>query len=311
MARHIYQGKFVDGNGAIIGGGTISVFLEDGTTAADVYEAESGGAVVNSVTSDTSNGTWSFFVDDASYSRNQKFKVTLSKTNYTTISYDDISVYPKVPSNTFYINDNETDQGAAGSGYSIKDIVDSVGSTNVTMIFSNMSGSATTTYTVSTSETVPANIRMVMEPGAILSIDSTKTLTVQGPFEAAISQCISGSGSILFSASNLKEIYPNWWGFSTSASAATNASAMNATLSVAFASGTDVYIPTGSYTCNSIAYTEALTDFVSGVRIYGASSAMQYDNNVSKSLLDFTGFSDTGSDVGLKIENTPVFAWSE
>ncbi len=58
--RHSYQGTFKDINGAVVGSlttsdgnaGTITVYLADGTTAADVYAASSGGAAVNFVQTD-------------------------------------------------------------------------------------------------------------------------------------------------------------------------------------------------------------------------------------------------------------------
>ena len=61
--RYSQHGTYKDGNGKVVTSGTISVFLADGTTAASIYTAESGGSAVNSVTSDSTNGTFVFFVD--------------------------------------------------------------------------------------------------------------------------------------------------------------------------------------------------------------------------------------------------------
>ena len=94
MARYIYQGQFKDGNGRVVTSGTISIFEAGGTTPANVYAAESGGSAVSSVLSDSSDGSFSFWVDDTSYGANQRFKISLSKTDFTTKSYDDIEVFP-------------------------------------------------------------------------------------------------------------------------------------------------------------------------------------------------------------------------
>lgn len=96
MARYKYQGTYKDGNGRRVTSGTISVYEAGGTTPANVYAAESGGSSVSSVLSDSSDGSFSFWVDDADYGANQRFKITLSKTDFTTKSYDDIEIFPHV-----------------------------------------------------------------------------------------------------------------------------------------------------------------------------------------------------------------------
>lgn len=94
MARFSYHGTTKDGSGAVIESATIAVFLADGTTAANIYPAESGGSAVNSITSDSTNGTFVFFVDTGDYANTQEFKVQISKTNYITQTYDDVKIFP-------------------------------------------------------------------------------------------------------------------------------------------------------------------------------------------------------------------------
>lgn len=94
MARYIFQDVAKDGAGNVVTGATVSVFLAGVATAADVYEAESGGSTVNSVESDSTDGTFSFWVDASSYTANQKFKITITKTNYRPQTVDDIIIYP-------------------------------------------------------------------------------------------------------------------------------------------------------------------------------------------------------------------------
>jgi len=91
MARHIYQGSSEDQNGTIIPSATISVFLAGTATAASIYTASAGGSPVNSVTSD-SNGAFSFYVDDTDYISSQLFKITLTKTGFSSQTFDDIDI---------------------------------------------------------------------------------------------------------------------------------------------------------------------------------------------------------------------------
>jgi len=91
MARYIYQGTTEDQNGVIIPSATVFVFEAGGSTPANIYTASSGGAAVNSVTSD-SNGFFSFYVDDTDYSSNQLFKITISKTGFSEQDQDDIDI---------------------------------------------------------------------------------------------------------------------------------------------------------------------------------------------------------------------------
>lgn len=95
MARYIYQGTFRDGLGRVVSSGTVSVYLENSSTAANVYTAASGGTAVNSVTS-SSDGSFVFFVDYADYDADQHFKITLSKTDFTSKSYDYLSIFPEL-----------------------------------------------------------------------------------------------------------------------------------------------------------------------------------------------------------------------
>ena len=92
MARFIYQGTFKDGNGKRIDAGTVSVFLAGTATVASVYAASSGGAAVNFVTTDD-RGSFSFYVDDTDYTQEQLFKITLSKANFQSSTYDDIEIF--------------------------------------------------------------------------------------------------------------------------------------------------------------------------------------------------------------------------
>jgi hypothetical protein len=93
MARSIFQGIHRDGNGRVILSGVCSVYLAGTTTPASVYAAQAGGVAVNSVTCSSTDGTFSFWVDEGDYSISQRFKIVLSHVNYTTATYDYLSIF--------------------------------------------------------------------------------------------------------------------------------------------------------------------------------------------------------------------------
>ena len=72
-----------------------STFMKlEAVTAANVYAASTGGSQVSTVTSDSTNGSFSFYVDEGDYLSTQKFKVTVSKTDYTSFTWDNIVILP-------------------------------------------------------------------------------------------------------------------------------------------------------------------------------------------------------------------------
>jgi hypothetical protein len=92
MARWACQGTTRDGNGRVIAGATVSVYLTGTNTVASIYAAEAGGAIINSVTSDDTNGAFIFYVDDVTYATTQFFRVVFSKSGYETRTFDHISI---------------------------------------------------------------------------------------------------------------------------------------------------------------------------------------------------------------------------
>ena len=102
MPRFKYQSHFVDGNGSVVVDGTVTVSLTGTSTAATIYAAESGGAALSGgqTTSDSTDGSFSFWVDTSDHDISQKFRVVLSKSNYKPQTYDDIVVFPKGATDT-------------------------------------------------------------------------------------------------------------------------------------------------------------------------------------------------------------------
>lgn len=94
MSRYIFQDTAVDGKGNRLTSATVNIYEAGTITAVDVYTASSGGSAVNSVTTDSTNGTFSFYVDTGDYASTQKFKISISKPIYITITIDDIKIFP-------------------------------------------------------------------------------------------------------------------------------------------------------------------------------------------------------------------------
>jgi len=69
------------------------------------------------------------------------------------------------------------------------------------------------TTTVSTDVTIPAHVTVRFNQGSILSINSGKTLTVEGAIEAPRSTIFTGAGAVAFTlGSRQAKVYPQWWG---------------------------------------------------------------------------------------------------
>jgi hypothetical protein len=66
-------------------------------------------------------------------------------------------------------------------------------------------------WKISNSLTIPSNITLKFEHGAILNISAATTVTINGPIEASVSQIFLGAGKVNF-GSKVKEAYPQWWG---------------------------------------------------------------------------------------------------
>ena len=93
MARKIYRGYARDGNGTVLSGATVSVYLTGTSTVASIYAASTGGTAVNSTTTD-STGLYSFYTDYTEYAVSTKFRIVISKTGYDPVTYDEVDLLP-------------------------------------------------------------------------------------------------------------------------------------------------------------------------------------------------------------------------
>ncbi len=116
----------------------------------------------------------------------------------------------------FYPDPSETDQCTTGAGNAFYDILISLGtSKKATIIFTHTGAANTTTYTCSTDYDISSytNIEIKIEKGALLSQDSSKTLTLPSPQHVIAGKrqhIYTGAGTLAFN--RVGTVYPGWWG---------------------------------------------------------------------------------------------------
>lgn len=211
MARYKLPGVvFTDQSGNVVEDGTCSVYLASTSTAAKVYIASSGGSSVGSVTSDSA-GKCTFYVDSADYNTNQKFKIILSKTDFTSQPYNDIVIFPETEW-VYYASASATDQGVDGNENSIADLLAEIGTSTLSTIVCKPG-----TYTFSTTADWSAytNITLKVQAGADFAIATGVTITAGmnaevGPYKWL---SLTGTGKWTWGTNTgTYTIYPQWWG---------------------------------------------------------------------------------------------------
>ena len=92
------------------------------------------------------------------------------------------------------------------------------------------------TWPITDDFTIPANLTLKPERGAILSVATGKTLTINGGYEAGLYQSFSctGTGKVVFGIGAVENSYPEWWG---AYSDGTNAAATYAAIQAAINAG--------------------------------------------------------------------------
>ena len=120
------------------------------------------------------------------------------------------------PGNYYYPSSDASDHGITGSSNTVKYYVDQIGSDDATLYFKHDSGGVTTAYTFLTAETIPDNITLESENGAMLVPVSGVTVKPYSPAHmiSATNQQIydlSGGGVIRYQ-SNQGAIYPEQFG---------------------------------------------------------------------------------------------------
>ena len=112
----------------------------------------------------------------------------------------------------YYPSPSCTNQAATTAGCTGAFLSAAGTSKQVTIKYRHVSGGDTTAYTVTADMSITANVKVVVEPGAVLTIATAKTLTINGTMDAGGYQIFSGAGAV----SGLKESRPEWFAVNTS-----------------------------------------------------------------------------------------------
>jgi len=106
--KYIHQDHYCDGNGRVIQGGTVTVYLAGTSTLANIYSsADSTTPISGSTVTTAIDGLYTFYVSAFDYDYDQEFKLVFSKTNYSTTTYDKVLIKTPVIQ-TYVISTNTT-----------------------------------------------------------------------------------------------------------------------------------------------------------------------------------------------------------
>ena len=210
MSRYSYTGVARSGSGKVIQGAIVTLLLAGTDTAATFYDSSTEGSVT-SVASDES-GQFVLFVSDEDYTPDQQFKVKAQYPGgvFSSNVVDNIQMIPIGASpNTYYPDAAAADQGVTGDSNTIKYYADLADGNKATVLLQHSSGGSSTTYTLTTNETIPENISLVFENGAIL--DGAGTLTINGPVSSSSYQ-IFGDNLTVNGSPKISDCLPEWFG---------------------------------------------------------------------------------------------------
>ena len=230
-------------------------------------------------------------------------------------SGSDLTTYPlpSVFSATYnddycYPDYNEADQGVVGSLSTIKSCVDGFGAINGTIYLRHNSGAATTTYTLTTAETTPVNINLVIEKGALIGGVGAQTIYSPANIKAGERQQIkTGAGLLVFTVGGT--VYPDWWATNTTPGTTNMTAAINSACASVTAITGVVFFPVDTYKITST------VDF-SGCILRGVSWS-QPEELGSRILFDVaadTALYATGKMSGVEnliLQKDASFAWAE
>jgi hypothetical protein len=156
--------------------------------------------------------------------------------SYPSFSTKDNVKLSGVPEGSPY---NAADYGNPGDMAAIQAALTRAGSASATLYI------PPATWNIAHNLTIPANITLELERGALLAIARGKTVSIKGGLDAGLYQIFSGPGAVTLSG-NVKEAYPQWWGAKGDGVADDTAAILKAATAWRGTGGT-VYFPNGTY----------------------------------------------------------------
>lgn len=109
-------------------------------------------------------------------------------------------------------------------------------------------------WTISNNITIPRNVRLVFDKGAIFNIDSSKVVTINGDLSTPIQQIFTGSGasSVIFGKGSVPALYTEWWGANSSDANDDTTAFQNAVNAAHASSGIKIKLLSGTYLVSTI-----------------------------------------------------------
>jgi len=193
----------VDAEGIPISGGLVYAYLPGTTTPKDTY-TDRACTIPNPwpVVLDA-NGQAIIYL--LSTTKINLKSATGAQQDHFPIDYINGFAEPPDPTDV-YPDYRAVDQGVTGNNNTIKYYIDQAAGKAATIHLLHNSGSTTTTYTLTTSETIPDNITLKTDRGAI--IDGAGSLTIDSIFQPVPYQVWGGSITL----TGLQLAYPEMWG---------------------------------------------------------------------------------------------------
>ncbi len=159
--------------------------------------------------------------------------------------------------------------------------ITAIGASTKTLVVSNV-------QTVAANTTVPSNVTLVFTgDNGSLSVNTSITVTINGPLEAPLRQVFSGAGSVVLGDGYVFEMSPNHWG--AKADGSTNSSA-------AFQSAVDsgvrrLILTEGQYLASNVQLDVAIQGItlVGHGRSEAGTTATQMSNNATTPLITTKG----------------------
>lgn len=123
-----------------------------------------------------------------------------------------------------------------GGNTTISGAVTAIGSTVITLRI------PPGTWPITADLVIPANVTLKFARNAILTIATTKTLTITGDIDAGCYQIFScvGTGKVVFGTGTVKSVYPEWWQVNTTPGTTDMAVGLQAAITAG--SGNTVYL---------------------------------------------------------------------
>lgn len=152
--------------------------------------------------------------------------------------------------------------------------------------------------------TIPSTIALRCEKSGVITVNSGKTLTINGPFSAGSYQCFAGSGAVVFGANSTSFAIPEWWGAKadgvTDSTAAINSSLASGAKRTQLSAGSytisgQIFVGTAQLTGNGISTILKSTATADTIRLGSSalSSSMVTGGIVENLRVDIYGSSST------------------